>query len=906
MDLKKIYRPYTPSRQDQYFLERTTTGRENLLSDLIASIEEQSLKPTHQHWLLVGPRGIGKSHIMALLQHRVKSNKGLNSKWLPVWFPEEAVGIITLRDFMEKVIQLSSEEMESEGLSDKAQMFNDILEVTHKETADRKAINRLRAFLLDWKSKNQRKILILLENADRVLGNRIAKKLPDEKWLRDLLMNKDLFLFIASSPTFFKQVLNKDRPLYELFKIEVIEDLSFKESLEMLIKYAKDEGRIDLVKEFETKTNRIQAIYTLTGGNPRLLIILYILIQDSVSNISDVEFGFFNLLEELTPYFQARLAQLGDKEEKILVAFAEGPELITPAEVGRKIRMPTNRVTANLKRLQMAGFIRRIEKPIKGRKGTLYRLSETIYRYWYQMNSDRNREMAEIFVRFIVLYYTYREIEQIYTSQSFHPQAGEETSRDKAVTSRGLHYLETAISISKEVETRRLYDLLKSKIEERAATEETQKVYQELIEVNPENYYILNSYAIFHIQKGDVQTAIDCFQQAWELAVKDEDVEFLSGISNNWGSALVDLARLKGDESLFQESFEKYALAVKYKKDKHEVYNNWGNALVDLARLKDDESLFQESFEKYALAVKYKKNKHEAYYNWGNVLSNLAKLKGDESLFQESFEKYALAVKYKKDKHNAYNNWGNALADLARLKGDESLFQESFEKYALATKYKKDNYETYNNWGTALSDLAGLKGDESLYKESFEKYALAIKYKKDDPKAYYNWGTTLSDLARLKGDENLHKQRFEKYALAWNLVKKLKWFDHPLMVNTALEVILSAAIVEKDDEADHIFIELIGSLSKIADLKSTTPFFFEFFKLLAKHGKANAASRYLEQLLKTKFKKELDVLILFSVLFQYLEQKDDSIIRRQPPEIQKILNEMIYEIEGREESANSS
>jgi len=126
------------------------------------------------------------------------------------------------------------------------------------------------------------------------------------------------------------------------------------------------------------------------------------------------------------------------------------------------------------------------------------------------------------------------------------------------------------------------------------------------------------------------------------------------------------------------------------------------------------------------------------------------------------------------------------------------------------------------------------------------------------------------------------------------------------MVNTALEVILSAAIVEKDDEADHIFIELIGSLSKIADLKSTTPFFFEFFKLLAKHGKANAASRYLEQLLKTKFKKELDVLILFSVLFQYLEQKDDSIIRRQPPEIQKILNEMIYEIEGREESANSS
>ena len=90
-----------------------------------------------------------------------------------------------------------------------------------------------------------------------------------------------------------------------------------------------------------------------------------------------MENGFFHLLEDLTPYFQSRMAQLNAQEEKVLVAFAEGPELLTPAEVGRKIRMPTNQVTANLKRLQSGGFIKRIDKPIKGRKGTLYRLSET-------------------------------------------------------------------------------------------------------------------------------------------------------------------------------------------------------------------------------------------------------------------------------------------------------------------------------------------------------------------------------------------------------------------------------------------------------------------------------------------------------------------------------------------------
>ena len=267
---------------------------------------------------MMGPRGIGKSHIIELLQHRIKTDPDLSAKWLPISFPEEAAGIITLRDFMEKVTRLAAQELESEGSSDEARKFDEILEATHAEAGDRKAINRIRASLIDWKERNQRKILVMLENADRVIGKRIANKLPDEKWLRDILMNKDLLLFIATSPTFFKQVMNKDHPLYELFRVEVIDDLSFDASLDLLIKYADEEGRTDLVKAFKTRKNRIQAIHALAGGNPRLLVMLYVLIQDSVANITDVEVGFHNLLEELTPYFQARMAQIEGQEEKVL------------------------------------------------------------------------------------------------------------------------------------------------------------------------------------------------------------------------------------------------------------------------------------------------------------------------------------------------------------------------------------------------------------------------------------------------------------------------------------------------------------------------------------------------------------------------------------------------------------
>jgi hypothetical protein len=150
-----IYRPYTPSRQDPEVLERTATGREDCLSGLLASIEEASEKPIRQHWLLIGPRGIGKSYIIALLFHRIKRAPGLMAKWLPISFPEEAAGIITLRDFMEKVTRLCHEELENEGLSDEALRFRKILESVDGEASSRRAVNQIRESLIDWRNKSR-------------------------------------------------------------------------------------------------------------------------------------------------------------------------------------------------------------------------------------------------------------------------------------------------------------------------------------------------------------------------------------------------------------------------------------------------------------------------------------------------------------------------------------------------------------------------------------------------------------------------------------------------------------------------------------------------------------------------------------------------------------------------------
>ena len=477
--MKTIYHPYIPSRQDPGFLKKTATGRDKLLSTLLAGIEQKSRQPKHQ--LLIGPRGIGKSHIIALLHHKIKSSSRLMAKWLPVSFPEEAAGIITLRDFMEKVTMLSGKELENEGLSDDAMRLKEILEVTDGESSNQEAANQIRSLLIEWTEKNQRKILILLENADRLIGDRITKRLPDEKWLADLLMDEDIFYLIATSTTFFKQTTDEDHPLCKLFRVDVIDELSLEESTELLIKYATEEGRTALAKELKTRTNRAQAIYTLAGGNPRLLIMLYILIRNSDANITNVEAGFFSLLEDLTPYFQSCMAQLTTQEEKVLVAFAEGPDFLGPEEIGRNIHMSTDKVTAHLQRLKSTGFIKEIKKSIKDNKGALHRLSATSFRYWYQMNSEQNKEMSEIFIRFLILYYTYSEIEQIYLSRSTKLLEDKNAPTVGTDARRELRYLEVAMRLAKREEIQTLLTSLERGLNKKSPANGVKHTYEDLL-----------------------------------------------------------------------------------------------------------------------------------------------------------------------------------------------------------------------------------------------------------------------------------------------------------------------------------------------------------------------------------------------------------------------------------------
>ena len=210
------------------------------------------------------------------------------------------------------------------------------------------------------------------------------------------------------------------------------------------------------------------------------------------------------------------------------------------------------------------------------------------------------------------------------------------------------------------------------------------------------------------------------------LLEREANNRFLTGVKHHMAKEYLEAAK-------------EYKAAAELEPESSEAYNNWGNALMELAKIKsgsEAEKLYKEAFEKYELATTYKKNFHEAYNNWANALMELAKIKSGseaEKLYKEAFDKYNLATTYKEDLQEAYYNWANALCELARTKlaiEAEKLYKEAFEKYNRATTYKQDDHEAYNNWGIAFMELARIKSGseaEILQNKAFEKFQQAVE-----------------------------------------------------------------------------------------------------------------------------------------------------------------------------------
>ena len=80
---------FTPSRTEPQVLEEIFVQRQAMLGEIVERVRESALTGNKHQILLIGPRGIGKTHLIALLHHRITQDPALSDKVRIAWLLED-------------------------------------------------------------------------------------------------------------------------------------------------------------------------------------------------------------------------------------------------------------------------------------------------------------------------------------------------------------------------------------------------------------------------------------------------------------------------------------------------------------------------------------------------------------------------------------------------------------------------------------------------------------------------------------------------------------------------------------------------------------------------------------------------------------------------------------------------
>ena len=81
-------------------LRHTSVARQHLLNDAIESLRGSVGRKSKNHLLFIGPRGIGKTHLLSCIEDVVQSDEALDASVVVVRFPEESNRTLSFADFL--------------------------------------------------------------------------------------------------------------------------------------------------------------------------------------------------------------------------------------------------------------------------------------------------------------------------------------------------------------------------------------------------------------------------------------------------------------------------------------------------------------------------------------------------------------------------------------------------------------------------------------------------------------------------------------------------------------------------------------------------------------------------------------------------------------------------------------
>jgi tetratricopeptide (TPR) repeat protein len=611
--MKAILSRFTPSIMPHEDLEAIFVQREKLVGRLVELVRDSALTPSKHQTLLIGPRGVGKTHIIALVYHRIRKMEDLDERLMIAWLREEEWGVTSFLDLLLRIFRSLMEEEEYYDPEISEQVESLYLQ---PETAEDTAAKLLKEFV------GERALVILAEN----LGD-LFDGLGDEgqKQLRAYLQENPFCTILATAQSLFNGVSLQTSPFYGFFRIHHLEELDIDEATDLLKKIADLVGDRELSSFIGTPRgrSRIRAVHHLAGGNHRVYVIFSdFLTRESLDELVD---SVMRTLDDLTPYYQARMWWLSAQQRKIVEFLCGNRGAVPVKEIAGRCFMTQQTASSQLKDLREKGYVSSVSV---GRE-SYYELREPLMRLCGEVKKQRG-DPIRLLVDFLRIWYSREELEQHLNLILLEPDAALEreyvlhtlgTFRDgvedplKVACLRDLHAYFAAHDFDHALKAAEELVELYGRAQDWAMKgcclrmlgryEEALDSCNKAIEISQDNSRAWCCRGEVLEQLGRYDEALDSLGRSIELDSGYEPAWYFRGM-------------VLGIVERYDESLDSFNKAIKLNSNRPNIWHYRGIALNNLRR-------YDEALESLNKAVELEASDGEAWFTRGMVQYHLGK-----------------------------------------------------------------------------------------------------------------------------------------------------------------------------------------------------------------------------------------------------------------------------------------
>ncbi|MEO1260607.1 MAG: tetratricopeptide repeat protein [Bacteroidota bacterium] len=694
---------YNPGRLTDEEIEKSFITRLGVFKYLFGKIIDEDKNSIPQHYIVIGQRGMGKSTLL----HRiaVELRKEPHKKaFIPLTYPEEQYNVDRLSKFWLNSLDALGDALDKEGNVEELDELDRNVQ-TWANNAKHISSAEMYQHFEDWCEKIGRRSVLLVDNLNLIF-DRLSK--DEQHELRAILMQNGAPVLFGASSTTIEDTIQYGAPFYDAFQMTYLKKLTFEETLDILRNLAEMTNNQRFINSFMAYKGRLRALYTLTGGTPRTLVMLYPLIQDGFS--IDVQNDLEGLMDVATPLYKARFEELPPQMQVVVDAVALHWDPIHLSSLRTATQLENTQLAPQLKRLVDAGWLQK--QDAYQAKGKAYEISERFFNIWYLMRRSSRRQKRELLclTKFLVTLYG----EEL-------PRMGRSVLNKK---SKNADQISLNLALADGINDSELADSIR------------EKSYNELLELALKNNSILNDFSIPHsfinkkeedlfkkaikfYDEGDFQKSINIFKEVTVLNPKNAIA---------WGNiGLIYYHNL----SQFENAIQALETSIKLDEDYATPLAHLGNIYQHYFDKPEEAKIYLEK----AVNLDYKND--VAWYGLGNYYQY------HSSDYEKAESAYKNAIELSVEDGSTWNSLGNLYqdcykdfekAELAYKRAIEIDGDFEYPKYNLVFL----NRDRLNKIDKAKLIFESLVPTEVLYDSYWLNYTLFNLYEKNVGEASKN------------------------------------------------------------------------------------------------------------------------------------------------------------------------